>query len=76
MIGVVDQLITEELRNAAGTPQKFQLLDFLGVGLGTWFIVETLRRRDPSYVNVGLGAIMIYIHSQRFLVAPQEVRTP
>lgn len=68
---MITELIAEELRNAAGAPHRYQLLDFLGVGLGSWFILETLRRPDPTWANVALGAIMIYIHAQRFLLAPQ-----
>lgn len=71
LAGVVDRIKTEERRVAAGVPLRFQLIDGLGVLLGGWFIAETLRRPDPSWINVGLGAVMVYIHSERFFYAPQ-----
>lgn len=64
---LVDQLLEEELRNWQGTPRPFQLLDFLGVGLGSYFLWDGWGRNN---LNVALGAVMIYIHAQRFLLAP------
>lgn len=71
MVPFLAQIKAEEARNFLGAPRKYQLIDFLGVGLGSYFIWETLRRPRPEWVNVALGAIMIYIHSERFVYAPQ-----
>lgn len=68
MHGLWEQLREEEIRNWIGTPARYQLLDFLGVGLGSYFLWEGWGRNN---FNVALGAIMIFIHSQRFLYAPQ-----
>jgi len=77
---IKNQLLEEELRNAFGCPQRFQLLDFLGVGLGSYFALfaAEILKKNPgnklAVVAVGLGAIMIFIHSQRFFVSEDRIR--
>jgi len=73
---LLNNLLLEELKNSCECPEKFQLLDFLGVGLGTFFIthgVFVLRKHneETALIEMMLGAIMVFIHSQRFFFAKE-----
>ena len=71
--GIFNQVQTEELRAFCDCPTKFQTLDFLGVALGSYFAIDGVRRfkdegEQPwASVSIGLGALMIWIHSRRFV---------
>lgn len=71
----MNALLKDELRAGwLGVPKAYTLYDFLGFGLGAYFIyaaVAPMRYRPPAWVNIMLGGAMIYIHSQRFFYAPQ-----
>lgn len=69
----MNNLIKQDLR--AGwleIGKAYQPLDFLGVALGSYFIYQGVTHKAPDWLTVSLGAIMIYIHSQRFFFAPQS----
>jgi len=73
---MINQLIKEELRSNCNCPKKFQLLDFGGVALGTFFIIDSIRRikrgeNGFAKVELGLGFIMALIHSTRFFYAKE-----
>ena len=76
---LLQRIKREEVANWLGTPRKYQAIDFLGVGLGSYFLWEALKssgkRTGVPWINVGLGAIMVYIHSERFFYAPQTFKT-
>lgn len=66
-------LIKQDLRAGwLGIGDKFEPLDFLGVALGSYFIYNGVTRKGPQWLNISLGAIMVYIHSQRFFYAPKS----
>lgn len=67
---VVNQLLMEEARHVAGLTQPWQLLDFFGVVLGGYFVWEGWKRNG---INVGLGVMMMYIHSRRFFPAESVI---
>ena len=54
-----------------GVPEAYHVLDFLGVALGSYFIWHGATDRGPAWLTIGLGSIMVWIHSQRFFYAPQ-----
>ncbi len=69
--GPAPTLLQQELRGAwLGRPARYHLLDFLGVALGSFFLWRSWRDRRP--LAMGLGALMIVIHSTRFFYAPQD----
>lgn len=70
-----ETVVQQEARNWLGVPKPFQTIDLLGAALGAYFIYDGMqgwkgRRRYPA-VNLALGAVMVYIHLQRFSMAPQ-----
>ncbi len=66
-------LIKQDLRSGwLEIGQKWQTLDFIGVALGSYFIYDGVTRKAPPWLTISLGAIMVYIHSQRFFYAPQS----
>ena len=66
-------LITQDLRSGwLEIGHKWQPLDFLGVALGSYFIYDGVTHKGPDWLTISLGAIMVYIHSQRFFYAPQS----
>jgi len=74
---MINTLLTEEMRNACDCPEKFQLLDFLGVLLGLFFVFDAMQRLERGADNMAnaelaLGAIMIFIHSRRFLFTKDQ----
>ena len=82
---VLSQLQYEELKNYCNIPDKYQLIDFLGAGLGTFFIINNARqmykdtqRGDKisgwNFVGLGLGSVMLYIHTARFFWA-EEIKS-
>ena len=70
----LNELVKTELRQGwLGVPKAFQPFDAIGVAMGGYFIWDGVNTRRPtSWLSISLGAIMIYIHSQRFLYAPQD----
>lgn len=69
----MDELLKQELRGGwLGVGEAYHPLDFLGVALGAYGIYAGLTGRAPRALTVGLGALMIYIHGQRFLYAPKD----
>ena len=71
-----DKIMSEELKNFCNCPEKYQLIDFLGAGLGAFFIIQNgiFLKRKFSYWNLaglGLGVLMFYIHTARFHYAEQ-----
>jgi hypothetical protein len=66
-------LIKQDLRAGwLGVGKQYQPLDFLGVALGSYFIYQGVTHRAPDWLTISLGAIMVFIHSQRFFYAPQS----
>ena len=66
------EMMKNELRGGwLGLPKPFKPIDLLGVGLGSYFIYSAVTNKAPPWLTISLGAIMIYIHSQRFFYAPQ-----
>lgn len=69
----MNELIKQEFRGGwLGLPEPFETLDLLGVALGSYFVYEGVTGKGPQWLTISLGAIMIYIHSQRFFYAPQS----
>ena len=70
----MNEILKHELRGAwLGLPKAYQPLDFIGAAMGSYFIYDAVRHpRDTAWINIALGAIMIYIHTQRFFYAPQS----
>jgi len=67
------ELMRQELRSGwLGLDEKFQPLDALGVALGSYFIWNGVTHRGPDWMTISLGAIMVWIHSRRFLFAPSD----
>ena len=68
----IGPLLREELRSGwLEMPERYQLLDFLGVALGSYFIYAGATDRAPRWLTIALGGVMVYIHSQRFFYAPR-----
>ena len=66
-------LIKQDLRSGwLEIGMKWQPLDFLGVALGSYFLYDGVTHKGKDWITIALGAIMIYIHSQRFFYAPQS----
>ncbi len=66
-------IIKREFRGGwLGIPEPFEAIDFLGVALGSYFLYEGVTGKGPQWLTISLGAIMVYIHSQRFFYAPQS----
>lgn len=66
-------LMKSELRGGwLGIPQRFEPLDFLGVAMGSYFVYQGATNRGPDWLTISIGAIMVYIHTRRFLYAPQD----
>ena len=72
--GEVTPWLKQELRGGwLGLPEAYTPYDLLGVGLGTYFFLAGLRGLTPGHgLTMGLGLLMIWIHGQRFLYAPQD----
>ena len=70
----MNDLMQHELKGAwLGMPKAYQPLDAMGVAMGAWFLYDGVAYpRRTAWVNIALGAVMIYIHSQRFFYAPQD----
>lgn len=70
----------EELKNFCNCPEKYQLIDFFGAGMGTFFIIKNayqMKKNGYSHLNavgLGVGTIMAYIHTARFFWA-EDVKT-
>lgn len=63
----------QEMRGAyLGMPQRYQALDFLGVGMGIFLLWAGLTGKASRESLIILGLIAFGIHSQRFLFAPQD----
>jgi len=62
-----------ELRSGwLGMAKKFQPLDLLGAALGSYFIFQGVTNRAPNWLTIALGSLMVYIHTQRFFLAPSD----
>jgi len=69
--GPTPTLMQQELRGGwLGLPARFHVLDFLGVGLGSYFAWRS--HRADEWLGVVLGLVMIGIHGTRFFIAPQD----
>lgn len=69
----MNELLKDELRSGwLGIERPFQPLDFLGAALGAYFIWDAVTGKGDKWINVGLGSIMIFIHTKRFLFAPSD----
>jgi hypothetical protein len=67
------ELLKQELRGGwLGIGDAYQPLDFLGVALGAYFIYAGASKKAAPVLTIGLGALMIYIHSRRFFYAPKS----
>lgn len=65
-------LLKGELRHGwLGVPEVFTPYDFLGAALGAYFIYQGATKQCNPLVNVGLGSVMLFIHTQRFFYAPR-----
>lgn len=73
-------LLTQEFRGGwLGMPLPYSIVDLAGAALGgymTFMGIRELRRAEnwQGIVAIGLGAVMIWIHTQRFFYAPQDQR--
>ena len=69
----MNELLQHELRGAwLGMPKAYTPMDALGVGMGAYFLWDGWNTQRPtSWLSISLGAVMIYIHAQRFYYAPQ-----
>lgn len=66
-------LMRDELRGGwLGIPRQFSPLDLLGVAMGSYFIYSGATGRGPEWLTISIGAIMVYIHTRRFVYAPQD----
>ena len=64
-------LLKQEFRGGwLGLPRQFELIDLLGFAMGSYFLYNGVTNKGPQWVNISLGTIMMYIHSQRFFYAP------
>lgn len=67
----MNDLIKQEFRGGwLGMPEQFEVIDFLGFALGSYFLYDGVTGKGPKWVTISLGAIMMYIHSRRFFYAP------
>jgi len=67
----MNDLIKQELRGGwLGIPRQFEAIDFFGFALGSYFLYDGVTNKGPQWITMSLGAIMIYIHTRRFLYAP------
>lgn len=65
-------IVKREFRGGwLGLPEPFEVIDLLGFALGSYFLWNGVTKKGPQWLTVSLGAIMMYIHSQRFFYAPQ-----
>lgn len=66
------ELLVEELRGGwLNVPRAYTAFDWFGVGLGGFMAYLGTRQPGPlGHVAVALGAVMVWIHAQRFLYAP------
>ena len=77
MPNFVQRLQTEELRAFCECPAKFQVLDFTGSALGTYFALDGLRRFNTkgektfAAISIFLGGWMVWIHTRRFVFGSQ-----
>lgn len=71
--GLLNRIETEEIRAFCECPSQFQVLDFTGTALGTFFALDGIRRfkkegEQPwAGISIVLGGFMIYVHSRRFV---------
>lgn len=64
-------LIKQEFRGGwLGMPRQFEVIDFLGLALGSYFLYDGVTGKGPQWLTISLGTIMIYLHTQRFFYAP------
>ncbi len=69
----MNELLKQELRGGwLDIGDKFQAIDFFGMALGSYFLWDGVTGKGPKWVTVSIGAIMVYIHSQRFYYAPKS----
>ncbi len=69
----MNNLLKQELRGGwLDIGDKFQAIDFFGMALGSYFLWDGVTKKGPQWLTVSIGAIMIYIHSQRFYYAPKS----
>ncbi len=79
-MAVIDEIFRQEIRNHCDCPEKFQLIDALGSGLGAFFFIKNWKElKDRKFngwnaMGLGLGAIMMYIHTGRFFYAKKVKR--
>ena len=74
MKALIQKIIDDEMRNNAGRPQKYQLLDFIGAAYGFYFLQDGWK--SQKMLNVFIGSTMVYIHTLRFWYAPQGGEPP
>jgi len=66
-------IVKKEFRGGwLGLPEPFETIDLLGVALGSYFLYNGVTGKGPQWLTISLGAVMVYIHSQRFFYAPQS----
>lgn len=69
----MNDLLRQELRSGwLGIERPYQPLDLLGAALGSYFIYNGVTGRGPEWLTITLGAIMVWIHTRRFLFAPSD----
>ena len=71
---LLQQIEAEEHLNVIGRPEKWQVIDFIGIAYGAYFIWDGWSRPRPKVLNVMIGSTMVYIHAERFFYAPQTPR--
>lgn len=69
----MNELLRQELRAGwLGAGDKYQPLDLLGTALGAYFLYTGATGKTPRWLTASLGAVMIFIHTQRFFYAPKD----
>lgn len=69
----MNELVKQELRGGwLGVGEPFQPLDFFGAALGAYMIYTGATDRSPRWLTIGLGGVMIWIHTRRFFFAPKD----
>lgn len=53
-------------------PEAYHPIDAIGAAMGSYFIYQGTTGKGPDWLTVSLGAIMVWIHAQRFFYAPQS----
>lgn len=71
---ILGRIAEEEHRNVAGRPEKFQIVDAIGIAYGSLFLFHAATGKVPPWLVAAVAGTMVYIHSERYFYAPQIPR--